>query len=69
MTKMEKSNHKWEGKTGFIDKQMLSENMEDLNNSICYLAGPPRMVSATGHTLSDLGISEDNIRSEEFAGY
>jgi ferredoxin-NADP reductase len=69
MTKMEKSNHKWEGKTGFIDKQMLSENMKDLHNSICYVAGPPTMVSAIGHTLNDLGISEDNIRSEEFAGY
>jgi ferredoxin-NADP reductase len=69
MTQMEKSKRKWEGKTGLIDKQMLSESADDLQGSICYVAGPPAMVSAIGHALTDLGISEDNIRSEEFAGY
>jgi ferredoxin-NADP reductase len=69
MTQMEKSKRKWEGRTGLIDKQMLSQSMNDLKGSIYYVAGPPAMVSATGHVLTDLGISEDNIRSEEFAGY
>lgn len=69
MTQMEKSKRKWEGRTGFINKQMLSESADDLKGSICYVAGPPTMVSAIGHALTDLGVSEDNIRSEEFAGY
>ena len=69
MTQLEKSTQKWEGKTGFIDKHMLSERMDDLKSSICYVAGPPTMVSAIGHALTALGISEDAIRSEEFAGY
>lgn len=69
MTQLEKSKQHWEGRTGFIDKQMLSESMDDLKGSICYVAGPPTMVSAIGHALTDLGISEDDIRSEEFAGY
>jgi ferredoxin-NADP reductase len=69
MTQMEKSKQKWEGRTGFIDKEMLSQSMSDLKGSIYYVAGPPAMVSAIGHTLTDLGISEDDIRSEEFAGY
>jgi NAD(P)H-flavin reductase len=66
---MEKSKRRWEGRTGFIDQQMLSESMDDLKSATCYLAGPPAMVSAVAQTLAALGISEDNIRAEEFAGY
>jgi ferredoxin-NADP reductase len=69
MTQMEKSKQKWAGRTGFIDKRMLSESMDELKGSIYYVAGPPAMVSAIGHVLTDLGVSEDDIRSEEFAGY
>lgn len=69
MTEMEKSKRKWEGRTGSIDKRMLSEGIGDSKNSIYYVAGPPVMVSAIGHTLTDLGVSEDDIRSEEFTGY
>jgi ferredoxin-NADP reductase len=69
MTQMEKSKLKWAGKTGFIDKRMLSECIRDLKDPICYVAGPPKMVSAVGHALTELGISKDNIRSEEFSGY
>jgi ferredoxin-NADP reductase len=69
MTQMEKSKQKWEGRTDYLDKQMLSESMGDLKGAIYYVAGPPAMVSAIGHLLTDLGISEDDIRSEEFAGY
>lgn len=69
MTQLEKSRQKWAGRTGFLDKQMLSETIDDLKVSICYVSGPPAMVSAIGHALSELGISEDAIRCEEFAGY
>jgi ferredoxin-NADP reductase len=69
MTKMEKSNQKWGGKTDSLDKQMLSESMDDLKNSTCYVAGSPTRVSGIGRALSDLGISEDIIQSEQFAGY
>ncbi len=69
MTEMEKSKQKWQGRTGYLDKQMLSECMDDPKGSIYYVAGPPKMVSAIGHALADFGVSEDDIRSEDFAGY
>ena len=69
MTQMEKSKRKWDGRTGSIDKDMLSECTDDWKGSIYYVAGPPTMVSAIGQVLADLGVSEDDIRSEEFAGY
>jgi ferredoxin-NADP reductase len=69
MTQMEKSERKWEGRTEYMDKQMLSESLRELKGSIYYVAGPPAMVSTIGHVLTDLGVSEGDIRSEEFAGY
>lgn len=69
MTQMEKSKRKWDGRTGSIDKDMLSECTDDWKGSIYYVAGPPTLVSAIGHVLADLGVSEDDVRSEEFAGY
>jgi ferredoxin-NADP reductase len=69
MTQMEKSKRKWGGRTGSIDKAVLSEYLNDWKGSIYYVAGPPTMVSAIGQVLVDLGVGEDDIRSEEFAGY
>jgi ferredoxin-NADP reductase len=36
---------------------------------IYYLVGPPRMVEAIRQTLNRMGISDDDLRSEEFYGY
>jgi len=69
MTGMAKSNQKWKGKTGPLDKQMLLDSVKELQQPIYYVAGPPEMVSAIAKVLANLGISEDDIRSEEFAGY
>jgi ferredoxin-NADP reductase len=69
MTNMAKSKLKWSGRTGIFDKQMLSESVPDLKNSICYLAGPPTMVSAIGGVLIEAGVPKDSIRSDPFDGY
>jgi ferredoxin-NADP reductase len=69
MTEMEKSKLKWAGRTGSIDKQMLSEFMDEVKGAIFYVAGPPEMVTAITKVVVDFGISEDDMRSEEFAGY
>jgi len=41
----------------------------DLRQAIYYLAGPPAMVTGMRQLLDSLGISEDNLKTEEFAGY
>jgi hypothetical protein len=33
------------------------------------IAGPPTVVAATRGTLAWAGVDEDDIRTEEFAGY
>jgi ferredoxin-NADP reductase len=36
---------------------------------IYYIAGPPAMVAAMRQMLVGAGVGEDDIRTEEFAGY
>ena len=69
MTEMEKSQRKWAGKTGFIDGKMLTEAVPNLQGPIYYIAGPPAMVAAMRQMLISAGAGEDDIRTEEFAGY
>ncbi len=69
MTEMQKSKQAWSGETGFIDKAMLVRFVPDLAAPIYYIAGPPAMVAAMKETLVKAGVNEDDIRSEDFAGY
>jgi len=63
------NNNGWKGKTGHIGLQMLFAHVGILRGPIYYIAGPPTMAAATRRTLSEVGVDEDDIRTEEFAGY
>jgi ferredoxin-NADP reductase len=63
------NNNGWKGKTGHIGLQMLFAHVGILRGPIYYIAGPPTMVAATRRTLSEVGVDEDDIRTEDFAGY
>jgi ferredoxin-NADP reductase len=70
MTDISKSARKWQGETGYINKQMLNKYLgADLSKQIYYMAGPPQMVAALKKMLNEAGINDDYIRFEEFAGY
>jgi ferredoxin-NADP reductase len=69
MTEMSKSKKAWKGETVLIDKEMLSRHVAALQGPIYYIAGPPTMVAAMRQTLVSAGLDEDDIRTEEFAGY
>jgi ferredoxin-NADP reductase len=69
MTEMSKSKKEWKGETALIDKEMLSRHLATLQGPIYYIAGPPTMVAAMRQTLVSSGVEEDDIRTEEFAGY
>ena len=68
-TRMANHNGAWRGKTGYINSEMLFTQIGILQGPIYYIAGPPTMVAATRRTLLGVGIDEDDIRTEEFAGY
>jgi ferredoxin-NADP reductase len=69
LTRMANNNGGWKGKTGHISAEMLLTQVEIVRGPIYYIAGPPTMVAATRQTLSEVGVDEDDIRTEEFAGY
>ncbi|MBZ5545031.1 MAG: FAD-dependent oxidoreductase [Acidobacteriia bacterium] len=60
---------KWRNEHGRIDGTMLRKHVTDLMKPIYYLAGPPEMVSAMRRLLEAAEVSEDYIKTEEFAGY
>lgn len=69
MTEMEKSAQEWSGETGWIDENMLSKYLRDAKAPIYYIAGPPKMVRGLHEMLNRMGVDDDDIRTEEFAGY
>lgn len=69
MTEMARSSREWRGETGFINREMLVRHLETLHGPIYYIAGPPPMVAAMREMLVGAGVDEDDIRTEEFAGY
>jgi len=69
MTEMPRSKRPWNGETGRVDKEMLARHLSELHGPIFYIAGPPAMVTGLRKMLVSSGVDEDDIRTEEFAGY
>jgi ferredoxin-NADP reductase len=66
----------WTGEAGRITAEMLTRHLKNLASpesqvagSIYYVAGPPDMVAGVRMVLSNAGIDDDDVRSEEFSGY
>lgn len=59
----------WTGERGHVDEALLKRHIPDLQAPIYYLSGPEGMVKAMRQLLVSLEVNEDNIRTEEFAGY
>ncbi len=74
MTAVSRLQRQWTGETGHIDPEMLTRHLNGLPESsvavpIYYVAGPPAMAKGLRAMLNDVGIDDDDIRTEEFGGY
>jgi ferredoxin-NADP reductase len=69
VTRPQKSRMACRGETGRISIQLLSKWFPDLSVPIYYIAGPPAMVTGVRGMLIGAGVSEEDIRAEEFYGY
>jgi ferredoxin-NADP reductase len=69
MVEMAKSSRPWSGETGFLDRTMLERHLKDLSAFVYYMAGPPGLVEAMQKMLTEAGVKEDAIRTDEFFGY
>jgi ferredoxin-NADP reductase len=60
----------WKGKCGFLNADMIREELPDFSERIFYVCGPPIMVKHMVDLLQNqLQIAEDRIKKENFAGY
>ena len=69
MTNLAKSQSRWTGETGHINRDMVQKHLSHLQGPIFCIAGPPGMVMALRVVLPAAGVEEDDILSEEFGGY
>jgi Na+-transporting NADH:ubiquinone oxidoreductase subunit NqrF len=66
---MSKWRKEWQGETGLINQEMLSRHLTNLQGPKYYIAGPPAMVAGLRKMLVAANVDEDDIRTEDFAGY
>jgi len=59
----------WNGETGYINREMLAKFVSDLTQPIYYTAGPPGLVAAMKDMLSEAGVDDGDVNSEDFSGY
>jgi len=52
-----------------IGRELLERYLPDVKTPIYYFAGPPGMTMAMQSMLDSMGISKNDMRSEEFYGY
>lgn len=69
MTNMSASKKNWSGERGYINEALLEKYVDKKLSPIYYIAGPISMVSSLRETLNKSGVSNDDIRTEEFTGY
>jgi ferredoxin-NADP reductase len=59
----------WRGERGQFTADTLKKWLPDLKASVFYLAGPAGGVESMRLTLNAAGVSQSEIRTEEFSGY
>jgi ferredoxin-NADP reductase len=70
ITRPELAREKWAGRTGRIDAEMVREAMRGIRHPLVYVAGPPGFVTEARRILdSEIQLSKEDIRTDEFEGY
>ena len=59
----------WPHEKGHINRDMLTRHLHGLNGPIYYIAGPSGMVTAMTGLLNASGVSDDDMKTEEFGDY
>lgn len=69
MTRIDAAQGEWRGATGHISRELLDKNLKNAQSAVYYITGPARLVSTMRTILSQWGINDNDIRTEEFSGY
>jgi ferredoxin-NADP reductase len=62
--------NRWKGRTGFIDANMLREEIPDFAERTFYVCGPGAMVrTLSGQLTEELAVPDNRLKTEDFPGY
>ncbi len=59
----------WKGERGKLDEALLQKWAPDLNRQLFWISGPPAMVMAYKELIRKIGVEDEAIRTDSFAGY
>lgn len=59
----------WKGRRGYVDLQMIKEEIPDYSEQVFYVCGPPGLVTSILNVLKTLEIPEEKTKVERFPGY
>ena len=59
----------WPYEKGHINHEMLKRYLVGFKGPVYYIAGPSGMVTAMTSLLNSAGVSEDDMKTEEFGDY
>ncbi len=66
---IDRASEGWTSRVGFIDSDLIKNEIPDYMDTVFYTCGPPKMVEIMTKILKDLGLPETHIKIENFAGY
>lgn len=69
MTRVNGVGLRWLGRTGQIDRNLIQLAGGQTSSPVYYIVGSPAMVAGMRQLLTDAGINDDDMRSEDFFGY
>jgi ferredoxin-NADP reductase len=60
----------WPGRIGYINDKMIEKEIQDYDERVFYICGPPKMVENLTNILKDkLNLQKNKIKIENFTGY
>lgn len=59
----------WKGKMGYINQQMIIEEVPDYMERTFYVSGPHTMVTAFKEILKNMGVKKGSIKTDYFPGF
>ncbi|HEY4503479.1 MAG TPA: RnfABCDGE type electron transport complex subunit D [Candidatus Paceibacterota bacterium] len=69
ITDTEEPLHAWSGKVGFINEEMIKEEIPDYPERYFYISGTQNMVVAFDKMLKKLGVPKNHIKKDFFPGF
>lgn len=59
----------WSGQRGFINEQMILDEIPDYGERLFYVSGPRSLVTAAEKALLNLGLTKSQIKTDFFSGF